>query len=87
MRVITRVVTWGMVLQLKLRKVGNSVGLVLPKEALHHLKAEEGDTISVSTAPDGSLNLSVSDEEFARQMDAAEDIIKRYRNTLKELAK
>ena len=43
-----------MVLQLKLRKVGNSVGLVLPKEALAHLKLEEGDSVCVTEGPDGA---------------------------------
>ena len=42
-----------MVLELKLRKVGNSVGVVLPKEALAHLKAEEGDTVTLTEAQDG----------------------------------
>jgi putative addiction module antidote len=76
-----------MVLELKLRKVGNSVGLVLPKDALNHLDAREGDTICVSAAPDRTLRLTPSDQAFAKQMANAEDLIKRYRNALKELAK
>jgi len=73
--------------ELKLRKVGNSVGVVLPKEVLSYLKIGEGDTICVSEAPDGSLRVSRSSAEFNRQMEAAEDVIRRYRNTLRELAK
>lgn len=42
-----------MILELKLRKVGNSVGLVLPKEALAHLKVEEGDTVTLTESQDG----------------------------------
>ena len=76
-----------MVLELKLRKVGNSVGVVLPKEALAHLKVDEGDTICLTEAADGSLRMSPAKAEFTRQMDAAQKIIKRYRNTLRELAK
>jgi putative addiction module antidote len=77
-----------MVLELKLRKVGNSVGLVLPKEALAVLNAGEGDSVTVSSADDGTLRLStVKDAEFARQMTIARDLMKRYRNTLRELAK
>jgi putative addiction module antidote len=76
-----------MVLELKLRKVGNSVGLVLPKEALAKLNAEEGDTVCLTEAADGGLRLKASDKTFARQMAKAEDLIKRYRNTLRELAK
>ena len=76
-----------MVMELKLRKIGNSVGLVLPKEALSKLKATDGDTVTLTDEADGSLRLRTSDPEFVRQMELAEDIIKRYRNTLRELAK
>ena len=49
--------------------------------------AVEGDTVTLTDAHDGTLRLSASDPEFVRQMGLAEDIIKRYRNTLRELAK
>jgi putative addiction module antidote len=75
-----------MVLELKLRKVGNSVGVVLPKQALAHLKAGEGDTVCVTEAADGSLRLSAN-PEVARQMAVVKDVMHRYRNTLRELAK
>ena len=76
-----------MVLELKLRKLGNSVGIVLPKEALTYLRVGEGDTISATESADGSLRLSVASPEVARQLEAAGSIIRRYRNTLRELAK
>jgi len=76
-----------MVLELKLRKIGNSVGVVLPKEVLARLDVEEGDTLCLTEAPDGSVRLSASSTEFTRQMEAAQGIVKRYRNTLRELAK
>lgn len=76
-----------MVLQVKLRKVGNSVGIILPKEALAHLKLDEGDCVSVTEGPDGSLRLSPSKAEVTRQMDVVQDVMKRYRHTLRELAK
>jgi putative addiction module antidote len=76
-----------MVLELKLRKVGNSVGVVLPKEALAHLKVGAGDTISLTEAPDGSLRIGPANAEFTRQMALAKDVVHRYRNTLRELAK
>ncbi len=66
-----------MVLKLKLRKVGNSVGLVLPKEALAHLKADEGDTLVFSESPDGGYRLTPNNDPIAQ----------RYRNALRELAK
>jgi len=76
-----------MVYELKLRKVGNSVGVILPKEVLAHLKVAEGDSLSVTEGPDYSLRLSISRTEVTRQMDVVQDVIKRYRHTLRELAK
>lgn len=73
--------------QLKLRKIGNSVGVILPKAALAHMKLEEGDTLTVSEGPSGTLHLAPAESEVARQMAVAQDIMKRYRNTLRELAK
>ena len=75
-----------MVLELKLRKIGNSVGIVLPKEALAHLKAEEGDTVTLSESP-GGLNITSKNPEFAKTMAVFESLSLRYRNTLRELAK
>jgi putative addiction module antidote len=79
--------TISMVLKLKLRKIGNSVGVVLPKEALVHLNVEEGDSLSATEAPDGSLRLSATTPEVTEQLKAAQSIIRRYRHTLRELAK
>jgi putative addiction module antidote len=79
-----------MVLELKLRKVGNSVGVVLPKEALARLNVGEGDIVTLTDTPEGGLHLTPSTngrEQFARQMNAAEGVIRRYRNTLRELAR
>ena len=76
-----------MVLKLKLRKVGNSVGLVLPKEALAHLKDDEGDTLVFSESPDGGYRVTPNNDPFAQQMAMAEGIAQRYRNALRELAK
>lgn len=75
-----------MMLELKLRKVGNSVGIVLPKEALAHLKVEEGDTVTLTEAQDG-VRLSASNPEFAKSMVVFESLNRRYRNALRELAK
>lgn len=76
-----------MVLELKLRRVGNSIGLVLPKEALAYLNVDAGDTICVTQGADGSLRMSPTSLATAKQLDVAQGIIRRYRNTLKELAK
>jgi putative addiction module antidote len=75
-----------MTLELKLRKIGNSVGVVLPKEALVHLKAEEGDTVLITETPEG-FQMTATNPEFAKQMEIFEDLSRRYRNALRELAK
>jgi putative addiction module antidote len=74
------------VLELKLRKIGNSLGVILPKEALTHLQVEEGDSLSVTEGPEGSLRLSPSKAEVTRQMEAVQDVMNRYDRTLRKLA-
>ena len=75
-----------MAIQLKVRKIGNSLGVVLPKEALAQLKVEEGQALYLTEAPDG-YRVTAGNIEFGRQMAVAEDIPRRYRNALRELAK
>jgi len=72
--------------KLKVRKIGNSLGVVLPKDVLAKLRVGEGDELSVSETPDG-VALTGGDAEFERQMEIMRDIMRRYRNTLRELAK
>ena len=76
-----------MVRELKVRKVGNSLGVVLPKEALTRLNVDEGDSLCLTKAGDGSLRLTATRPEVVEQLKAAQDIIRRYRHTLRELAK
>jgi putative addiction module antidote len=76
-----------MVLELKLRKIGNSVGVVLPREALQHLAVGEGDALFLTVAPDASVRLTATSPEVGRQLEAAQSVIRRYRRTLRELAK
>jgi len=71
---------------LKLRRVGNSVGLVLPKETLARLNVEAGDYVFLTDAPDG-CRITPYDPEFDKQMTAARAIMKRRRSALRELAK
>jgi putative addiction module antidote len=71
---------------LKLTQIGNSVGVILPKEVLARLKLEKGDTVFVTEAANGLLFTPYS-PEFEEQMDAARRIMKKRRNALRELAK
>ena len=72
--------------ELKVRKIGNSAGVVLPKELLAHLDADIGETLSVTKTPNG-IELSVRDSDFEAQMSAAREVMARRRQALRELAK
>ena len=74
-------------LELKLRKIGNSLGVVLPKEAVNRLRAEDGDRLYLIEGPDGSYQLTPYDPAFEKKMKKAEEIIGRYRNALHALSK
>jgi putative addiction module antidote len=73
-------------LALKITQVGNSIGLVLPREAASRLKVKKGDVVYLTEAADG-YRITPYDPAFERQMDKAQGIMKRRRNALHELAK
>lgn len=73
-------------IEVKIRKVGNSLGAVLPREALAKLRVEEGDLLFLTETPDG-YRITPYDPEFERQMGLAETGMAQYRNTLRALAK
>ena len=72
--------------QLKITAIGNSAGIILPKELLARLGVEKGDLLTVVETP-GGVELTPYDPEFEAQMAAARDVMGRYRNALRELAK
>lgn len=71
--------------RLKVTTVGNSVGVVLPKEVLAKLRVEKGNMLYVTETPNG-IELSAYNPEIAGQMDAAETIMRENRDVLKKLA-
>ena len=71
----------------KVRKIGNSLGIVLPKEALQAMKVDEGATLYITEAPEHAVRVTPSEPGFAEKAEIAEDLMKRYRNALRELAK
>lgn len=73
--------------RLKIRKIGNSLGVVLPKELLAQLGAGEGDELVVTSAPGGELRVTPAEEDLEHQLEAARKGMARYRNALRELAK
>ncbi len=70
---------------LKITSIGNSVGVILPKEVLALLNADKGDTLFVSRAADGVV-LSTYDPKLARQMEVARKVMRENRDALKKLA-
>jgi putative addiction module antidote len=71
---------------LKIRKIGTSLGVVLPKELLTELGVGEGDTLYPVRTPDG-VSLSPYDPKFAEILDDSRDYMRRHRNAMRELAK
>lgn len=69
----------------KVTTVGNSVGIVLPKELLERLRISKGDMLHVAETPNG-IELTPYQEEFAQQMDVAERVMRQDRDVLRKLA-
>ncbi|WMW65779.1 AbrB/MazE/SpoVT family DNA-binding domain-containing protein [Nitratidesulfovibrio liaohensis] len=72
---------------LKIRKIGDELGVLLPEDTLSHLNAREGDTVWLSKSPDGSLRIAIVDEKLAEQMTVAAAIMREDDAVLRELAK
>jgi len=71
---------------LKLTQIGNSVGVILPKEALAALKLEKGDTIHLSETPEG-FQITPYDPTLADQLNLGRDFMREFRDTFHALAK
>lgn len=71
---------------LKLTQIGNSVGVILPKEILARLKLEKGDTIFVTEMPEG-YRLTPYDPSLAEQLELGREFMREFRDTFHELAK
>lgn len=69
----------------KITAIGNSVGIVLPKEILNRLHVEKGDSLYITDAPEGVL-LSPYNAAFARKLEAFEQVMRENRDVLKKLA-
>jgi putative addiction module antidote len=72
---------------LKLRKIGNSLGLIVPKEVSDRLRLVEGDLLHVVPDADGGVRLTPYDPTFDKAMKAFERTRGKYRNALRQLAK
>jgi putative addiction module antidote len=74
-----------MTAKLKITSIGNSAGVILPKEVLEKLRVEKGDTLYLTETPNG-IELTAHDDEVERQMEIAEKIMRENRNLLRKLA-
>lgn len=72
-------------MNIMLRKIGNSVGVIIPKEMLDRFGLKEGDELDLETK-DGGIFLKPTDEEFARQVEIGRTFMDRYKVALKKLA-
>jgi putative addiction module antidote len=69
----------------KITTIGNSVGIVLPKEVLNRLHVEKGDSLYVLETPNG-ITLTPYDQDFAGEMEAAKRVMRKHRDVLRKLA-
>ena len=73
-------------MKLELKKIGNSTGIILPKELLARLGLEQGDAVHVTEGPDRSVKLSVYDPHHDKVMEIGQDVMREYCETFKALA-
>jgi putative addiction module antidote len=72
---------------LKLRRIGTSTGVIIPKEMLSRMNLAKGDSVYLVESRDGGYRLTPYDPAFAGKMEKADEIMRRYRNTLHVLAR
>ncbi len=75
-----------MAIETKVRKIGNSLGIILSKDALQALKVEEGQSLYLTAAPGDALTVTPARPGFEDKMLVAESLMNRYRNTFQKLA-
>jgi putative addiction module antidote len=71
----------------EIKKIGNSSGIILPKDVMARMQIGVGDKLYATLTPDGGFRLTPYDPDFEKAMEVARRGIKRYRNALAELAK
>ena len=74
-------------MKLEIKKIGNSTGVILPKELLARLGLKQGQIVYVTELPGGDIRLTRYDPEFEKTMEIMDELMDEYRDTLKALAK
>lgn len=70
----------------KLTQIGNSYGVILPKEVVARLKVQKGDTLFITESPEGCV-ITPYDPALAEQLEAGREFMREYRDTFHQLAK
>jgi putative addiction module antidote len=73
--------------KVEIKKIGNSSGVILPKEVMVRLNLSVGDQLYATMTPEGGVRLTPYDPKFEKAMEVARRGMKRYHNALAELAK
>jgi putative addiction module antidote len=73
-------------MKLRIRSIGNSAGIVIPKKVLERVSLAKGDSVFLTESPDG-FRITSGDAEFEEQMTLAEKVMRKRRAALRELAK
>ncbi|MGU3539019.1 AbrB/MazE/SpoVT family DNA-binding domain-containing protein [Methylobacterium sp. A54F] len=73
-------------MKLEVKKIGNSTGLIMPRELLTKLNLQQGQWLHVTELPDGGVRLTPYDPDFDQAMAAVEEIMEEYKDTLRVLA-
>lgn len=74
-------------MKIELKKIGNSTGVILPKDLLARLDFRQGDWLDIVEGPGRTLRLAPYDPEHERMMDIARAVMREYEDTFRELAK
>ncbi len=73
--------------ELKVQKIGDSLGLILPSEVLSHLNCREGESVMLVEGPAGRMTITHAESNHEKIMAKAADLMRRYDGTLRDLAK
>lgn len=71
---------------LKVKAIGETLAVILPDDVRSRLSLKDGSTLHLTETPDG-YQITPQDPSTPNQMDIARDVMQRYRNALRELAK
>jgi putative addiction module antidote len=74
-------------MKIEVKRIGNSTGVILPKDLLTKLNLRQGQWLHVTEMPDGGVRLTPYDPEFDEVMGLADELMDEYRDTLRALAK